>query len=99
MGQQNKRDEKKKDLSREPNAVVPETESGTTAERDFGKTDRYANKDEGTDFNFRTTGDGSSWDNGRQASISEGTRVETGTRAADSETPGVKTKCGPPEKH
>ena len=97
MGEQTKREQKNKDVSREPNAVVPETESGTTAERDFGKSDRYANKDEGAGFNFRTTGDGSSWDNGRQASISEGTGVDTETRAADAQSPGVKTKCGPPE--
>jgi hypothetical protein len=81
-----------KDLSRQPNPVVPETESGTTAERDFGKTDRYANKDEGKDFNFRTTGDGTAWDSGRDASVTDGTRTQTDTRAADAETPGVKTR-------
>ena len=60
------------------------------------KTDRSAHQDEGA-VNFRTTGDGSEWDNGRQASISEGTRVETETRAGDAKTPGPKTKCGPPK--
>jgi hypothetical protein len=92
MREQDKGEQKRKDLSREPNAVVPETESGTTADRDFGKSDRYANKDEGADFNFRTTGDDSSWDTGREASISEGTQLENDTRAADAETPGVRTK-------
>lgn len=81
-----------KDLSRDRNPVVPETESGTTSERDFGKTDRYANKDEGKDFNFRTTGDGTAWDTGRDASVTDGTRNETDTRAADASTPGVKTR-------
>ena len=85
-------DKSTRDLSREANQVVPETKSGTNEERDFGKTDRYANKDEGADFNFRTSGDGTAWDNGRQASISEGTRVETDTRSADAEAPGVKTR-------
>lgn len=82
----------KRDLSRETNAVVPETESGTTAQEDFGKTDRYANKDEGKDFNFRVVGDGTSWDSGRETTITEGTRIESDTRAADAETPGVKTR-------
>lgn len=85
-------DKSKRDLSRDVNQIVPETESGTTGERDFGKTDRYANKDEGADFNFRTSGDGTAWDDGRQASISGGTRVETETRSADAEAPGVKTR-------
>ena len=85
-------DEVKKDLSREKNAVVPETEAATTEERDFGKTDRYANTDEGKDANFRVMGDGTSWDAGREASVTRGTAVETDTRAADAEVPGVKTK-------
>ena len=85
-------DKSTRDLSREVNQVGSETKSGTNEERDFGKTDRYANKDEGADFNFRTSGDGTGWDNGRQASISEGTRVETDTRSADAEAPGVKTR-------
>jgi hypothetical protein len=93
------KDEKggKKDLSRDKNAVVPETESGTTSERDFGKTDRYANTDEGKDFNVRMMGDNTAWDSGRDASITDGTAVETDTRAADAEAPGVKTRpAGPP---
>jgi hypothetical protein len=88
--------EKKRDRSREATTVVPETESGTTADRDFGKSDRYTNKDEGRDANFRTMGDGSAWDSGREASIAEGTHVETDIRAADAETPGVKTKPASP---
>jgi hypothetical protein len=87
-------DAKNKDLSREPNAVVPETEGATTAERDFGKTDRYANTDEGKDFNYRVVGDGTAWDSGRDASIAHGTRSENDVRAADAETPGVKTREG-----
>ena len=45
--------DRERDLSRQANDVLPETKSGTTSEEDFGKTDRYANKDEGKDFNFR----------------------------------------------
>ena len=81
-----------RDLAREQNSVVPETEGGTTSERDFGKTDRYANKDDAEGDNFRTIGDGSSWDSGRGASIAHGTHNETDMRAADAETPGVKTR-------
>jgi hypothetical protein len=89
--------DQKKDLSRSKNAVVPETETGTTAERDFGKTDRYATKDDGENFNVRVIGDGTAWDSGRETSITEGTGVETDTRAADAEAPGVKTRpAGPP---
>ena len=86
-------DEKRRerDLSRDENAIVPETDSGTTSERDFGKTDRYANKDDAEDFNFRTTGDRTAWDSGRGSSVAEGTSVETDIRGADAETPGVKT--------
>jgi hypothetical protein len=83
--------DEKRDLSREKNEIVPETESGTTTERDFGKTDRYANKDGGQDFNIRTTGDGTAWDSGRESAVTRGTAVETDTRAADAEAPGVKT--------
>jgi hypothetical protein len=88
--------QKKRDRSREANPVVPETASGTTDERDFGKSDRYTNKDEGRAANFRTTGDGSAWDSGREASITDGTAVETDIRATDAETPGVKTKPASP---
>ena len=88
---------KERDLSREPNAVAPETEAGTTSEKDFGKTDRYANADEGKDFNFRSTGDGTAWDSGRNASVTDGTRLETETRAADAETPGVPTRSSDEE--
>jgi hypothetical protein len=87
----------KKDLSREKNAVVPETEVSTTEERDFGKTDRYANVDEGKDFNFRTMGDGTAWDSGREASVTRGSAVESETRAADAEAPGVKTRLSDQE--
>jgi hypothetical protein len=78
-------------MSREPNAVVPDTKPGTPAERDVGKTDRSANEDQ-RDFDVRTMGDGSAWDAGREASITDGTRGETETRAADAETPGVSTR-------
>jgi hypothetical protein len=87
-------DAKNRDLSRESNPVVPETEGGTTSERDFGKTDRYANTDEGGDFNFRVVGDGTAWDSGRNASIAHGTHSENDVRGADAETPGVKTREG-----
>ena len=83
---------KRNDLSRETSPVVPETESGTTSERDFGKTDRYANTDEGKNFNFRTLGDETTWDTGREATVTGGTRVENDVRAADAEAPGVGTK-------
>lgn len=66
----------------------PDTKSGTTDEKDFGRTDRYANKDDEKDFNFTTTGDGTSWDSGRESSVTRGTRVENDLREADAETPG-----------
>lgn len=89
--------DEKQDLSREKNDVLPETESGTTEDREFGKSDRYANKDGGKDFNFRTTGDGTVWDSGGESAIAHGTSVETDTRAAEVETPGVNTRpAGPP---
>ena len=87
-------DTKNRDLSREPNAVVPETEGATTSERDFGKTDRYANTDEGKDSNYRVVGDGTAWDSGREASIAHGARAGNDVRAADAEAPGVKTREG-----
>lgn len=86
-----------KDLSRRPNAVVPDTDAGSTSERDFGKTDRYANRDEVPDPDVRIIGDGTAWDNGRDAS--RGTRAETDTRAADAETPGVAPRpASPPDE-
>jgi hypothetical protein len=81
-----------RDLAREPSPVVPETKGGTTAERDFGKSDRYANKDNARDDNFRTMGDGTDWDNGRGASIGHGTAGANDVRSAEAEAPGVKTK-------
>ena len=70
----------------------PDTASGTTEEQDFGRTDRYANKDDEKDFNFTTTGDGTAWDTGRNSSITNGTRVENDLREADAESPGVAGK-------
>lgn len=67
----------------------PDTKSGTTAEEDFGRTDRYANKDDEVDFNVTTTGDGTAWDTGRNSSVTDGTRLENDMRAADAEAPGV----------
>jgi len=69
--------------------IPPDTHSGTTEEKDFGRTDRYANKDDEKNFNFTTTGDGTAWDSGRTSSITEGTRVENDLREADAESPGV----------
>jgi hypothetical protein len=66
-----------------------DTSSGTTSEKDFGKTDRYANKDREQDFNFTTTGDGSAWDSGRSSSAGRGTHNENDLREADAEAPGV----------
>lgn len=71
------------------NNFPPDTKSGTTDEQDFGRTDRYANKDDEKNFNFTTTGDGTSWDNGRNSSITDGTRLENDLREADAESPGV----------
>jgi hypothetical protein len=71
--------------------VQPDPASGTTSEADFGKTDRYANKDE-EPFNFQTTGDGNEWDSGRNSSISRGSALENDVRKGDAETPGVKTR-------
>lgn len=87
--------DEQKDRSRRPNAIVPETEGGSTSERDFGKTDRYANKDEAEDEN-RMIGEGTAWDSGREASIARGTGVESDTRAADAETPGMTTRPASP---
>ena len=85
--------------SSEAAGALPHIESGTTDEKDFGKTDRYATKDGGKDFNFRVTGDGTSWDSGRESSITRGSSVETDTQAADVETPGVTTQpASPPIK-
>lgn len=67
----------------------PDEQSGTTSEKDFGRTDRYANKDDGKNFNFVTTGDGTSWDTGRNSSVTDGSRLEDDVREADAETPGV----------
>ncbi len=67
----------------------PDTTSGTTEEKDFGRTDRYANKDDQKNFNFTTTGDGTAWDTGRNSSITNGSRVENDLREADAESPGV----------
>lgn len=86
-------DKVQRDRTREGSAVTPDPKAGTTSEKDFGKTDRYANEDqEDTDFNVRNMGDDTAWDSGRGASITRGTRVENDTRAADAETPGVKTR-------
>jgi hypothetical protein len=38
-----------------PNPAIDDPHTGTTRERDFGRTDRYENKDK--DFNVRDTGD------------------------------------------
>ena len=70
------------------NNFPPDTKSGTTEEKDFGRTDRYANKDNEQDFNFTTTGDGTAWDRGLNSSITDGTRVENDLREADAESPG-----------
>jgi hypothetical protein len=83
--------QKRRDLGKEPNAIVPETEPGTPSERDFGKSDRHANEDQ-EGFSFRTMGDETAWDAGREASITDGSRIESETRAADAGTPGVKTR-------
>jgi hypothetical protein len=46
---------------RTPNPAVSDPRPGTTHERDFGRTDRYDNKDE-AGFNVRKTGDDSERD-------------------------------------
>jgi hypothetical protein len=74
-----------------PNPAIPDADTGTTRDADFGRSDRYANKDEGKEFNVRNIGDGSEWDSGRGASIGHGTHSISDTRSADAETPGVET--------
>ncbi len=69
--------------------IHPDTHSGTTEEKDFGRTDRYANKDDEKNFNFTTTGDRTAWDSGRTSSVAEGTRLENDLREGDAESPGV----------
>jgi hypothetical protein len=73
-------------------AAMPDPEPGTTSQRDFGKTDRYANQDREKNFNVRNLGDGASGDADREASVTGGTHVKSGSRSADAETPGVKTR-------
>ena len=82
----------RQDRDRKGNSIVPDAEPATNSERDFGKTDRYANQDQGKNFNVRNIGDGTVWDTGRDAAITDGTRGEAETRAADAETPGVQTR-------
>jgi hypothetical protein len=67
----------------------PDTQSGTTDEKDFGRSDRYANKDDEKNFNFTTTGEGTAWDSGRTSSITEGTRLENELHEVDAGSPGV----------
>jgi hypothetical protein len=55
--------------------------------RTFGRTDRYANRDNQEEFT--TTVDGTAWDTGRNSSITDGSRVEKDLREADADTPGV----------
>ena len=54
-------------------------------------TDHDRDKPENKDRNpgFTSTGDGTSWDSGRNSSIAEGSRVEKDLREADAESPGV----------
>ena len=75
---------------------IDDARTGTTREKDFGRTDRYQNKDE-RDFNVRNVGDDTAWDSGRGASIGHGTHSENDVRSADAETPGVKTKKADPD--
>ena len=74
-----------------PNPAISNPDPGTPREKDFGRTDRYENKDE-KDFNVRNIGDATAWDSGRESSIGHGTHSVSDTRSADAETPGVKTK-------
>lgn len=85
-------DKERGDLSGTPAPSVPDTDSGTTHESDFGRTDRYATKDDEEHFNVRNIGDGTAWDSGRGASIGHGTHSESDRRSADAETPGVNTR-------
>ena len=59
------------------NNFPPDTKSGTTEEKDFGRTDRYANKDNEQDFNFTTTGDGTAWDRAGIAQLPMGRASKT----------------------
>ena len=72
------------------NPLDEDPTTGTTHESDFGRTDRYQNKDE--DFNVRNIGDDTAWDSGRGASIGHGTHSETDGRTGDAETPGLDGK-------
>ncbi len=74
-----------------PNSAA-DNDAGSPRESDFGKTDRYANRDEDAELNVRNIGDGSEWDNGRSASIGHGTHSVSDTRSGNAETPGVKTR-------
>lgn len=81
-------DETRKDRD----AAMPDPEPGTISQRDFGRTDRYANQDQEKDVNVRKTGDGTSRETGREAPVTGGTHVETDTRSGETGTPGVKTR-------
>jgi hypothetical protein len=80
-----------------PNPAIDDSHAGTAREKDFGRTDRYENKDE-PDFNVRNLGDDTAWDSGRGASIGHGTNAVPRARAADAETPGVKTRDADPDE-
>ena len=82
----------RRDRTAADSGIVPDAEPAVSSERDFGKTGRYANQDQGKNFNVRNIGDGTALDLGRGAASTDATRIETETRAADEETPGVKTR-------
>jgi hypothetical protein len=84
--------ERGRDVSSTPAPPASGTESGTTHEADFGKTDRYATKDDEEHFNVRNIGDDTAWDSGRGASIGHGTHSVTDTPSAAAEAPGVNTR-------
>ena len=75
----------------------PDVKSGTTSEKDFGRTDRYANKDDQKNGNFTTTGDDTSWDTGRTSSPGRGSHNENDLRQADAESPGVSGPGADPD--
>jgi hypothetical protein len=82
-------DQQKRDDTPSPNPAVPDPHAGTTREEDFGRTDRYATRDEDA---VRNLGDDTAWDSGRGGSIGHGTHSENDVRSADAGTPGVKTR-------
>ena len=70
------------------NPLDDDPKTGTTDEADFGRTDRYENKDE-PGFNVRNVDDDTASDSGGDASLGRGTHSERDVRSRDADTAAV----------